>query len=57
VRPPKTARPARELSAEPALERDEYDNVAFISVRLVRDAAGLPATIIREIAFGEWGRA
>jgi hypothetical protein len=35
----------------------ERDGVAFISVRLVRDAAGLPATILREIAYGEWGHA
>jgi hypothetical protein len=39
------------------LERDEYDNVAFISVRLERDPAGLPATILREIVYGQWGRA
>jgi hypothetical protein len=39
------------------LERDEYDNVAFINVRLVRDAAGKPATILREIVYGEWGTA
>jgi hypothetical protein len=37
------------------LERDE--NVAFISVRLERDAAGLPATITRAIVYGEWGHA
>lgn len=41
----------------PGLERDAYANVAFISVRLVRDAAGQPATILREIAYGPWGRA
>jgi hypothetical protein len=39
----------------PAGVRD--DNVAFICVRLERDAAGLPATIIREIAYGDWGHA
>jgi hypothetical protein len=40
------------------LERgDEYDNVAFISVRLERDASGLPATITRAIVYGEWGHA
>jgi hypothetical protein len=39
------------------LERDEYDNVAFINVRLVRDPAGKPATILREIAYGQWGTA
>jgi hypothetical protein len=39
------------------LEQDEHDNVAFISVRLERDAAGQPATILREIAYGEWGHA
>jgi hypothetical protein len=39
------------------LERDEYDSVAFISVRLERDAAGKPATILRAIVFGEWGHA
>jgi hypothetical protein len=39
------------------LERDEYDRIAFISVRLERDAAGKPATILREIAYGQWGHA
>jgi hypothetical protein len=33
------------------------DSVAFISVRLERDAAGWPATITREIAYGQWGTA
>ncbi len=37
------------------LERD--DSVAFIVVRLERDAAGKPATILPEIAYGEWGHA
>jgi hypothetical protein len=38
------------------LERDECD-VAFISVRLERDAAGKPAKILRAIVRGQWGRA
>ena len=37
------------------LERD--DNVAFVSVRVKRDAAGLPATIFRAAIYGEWGHA
>jgi hypothetical protein len=37
------------------LERD--DIVAFISVRVKRDAAGKPATILRAAVYGEWGRA
>jgi hypothetical protein len=39
------------------LERDEYDSVAFISVRTERDAAGMPAKIVRAIVYGSWGRA
>jgi hypothetical protein len=35
----------------------ERADVAFISVRLTRDAAGQPATITRAIAYGEWGHA
>jgi hypothetical protein len=39
------------------LERDEYENIAFISVRVKRDAAGLPATIFRAAIYGRWGHA
>jgi hypothetical protein len=38
-----------------ALECD--DSVAFISVRVKRDATGKPATILRAAIKGEWGRA
>jgi hypothetical protein len=39
------------------LERDDERDLAFIRVRLERDADGEPATIMREIVFGEWGHA
>jgi hypothetical protein len=39
------------------LERDDESEIAFIRVQLERDADGKPATILREIIFGEWGRA
>jgi hypothetical protein len=48
---------AFENEPPPGLERDQYDDIAFISVRLERDVAGLPATIHREIVKGEWGTA
>jgi hypothetical protein len=41
----------------PAALRDFESDIAFIRVKLERDAAGKPATILREIVFGEWGRA
>ena len=48
---------AFENEPPPGLASRSYDNVAFISVRLLRDAAGQPATILREIAYGQWGHA
>jgi hypothetical protein len=46
---------AFENEPPPGLQRG--DNVAFISVRVKRDAAGLPATIFRVAIYGEWGHA
>jgi hypothetical protein len=41
----------------PEALRDFESDIAFIRVRLKRDADGQPATILREIVFGDWGRA
>jgi hypothetical protein len=45
------------FEGEPPPGLQEPNNVAFISVRLVRDAAGQPAKIMRAIVYGEWGTA
>jgi hypothetical protein len=41
----------------PAALLDDESEIAFIRVWLKRDADGKPATIFREIVFGDWGRA
>jgi hypothetical protein len=41
----------------PEALRDFESDIAFIRIKLERDADGKPATILREIVFGEWGRA
>jgi hypothetical protein len=39
------------------LERADESEIAFVRVWLKRDSDGKPATIFREIHYGEWGRA
>jgi hypothetical protein len=39
----------------PEALRDFEAEIAFIRIKLKRDADGKPATIRREIVFGEWG--
>jgi hypothetical protein len=41
----------------PAALLDDESEIAFIRVWLKRDADGKPATIFREIIYGEWGTA